>query len=744
MEEPYVLTIPEVYIEQGKTQIGSIRLRRFQEEVLEFLLSKGRLCVLLAYAGAGKTLTVVLPIYAYLTSRSRNIQELKGRQVLALYPTRELVEDQYRSIIKLLGKLYGCSVECDKGYYSILSCKTTQELKKVYLVKLTSETLDKYCRDHGIKYHTDALMEILNETGVEGEELTFRIIVLVPDILHLILAYIYGSPRVLGEIVRTVLRGEQLEFKRIKGLKDRLSRISNIGFELLKSDVVFFDEFHFWTGVEYVTALAIIYLLYMLTKCKIVVSSATLDTRVVEDIRDVTGEEPRVITARIAGRGDLLRVSSRIEVYGLRVPGKVSNIYTIQDCIPDLVGNNPSILGILDWCRKLKGQCMIIVDRVYDAVLVKDILEKKGFNIALRIGPQRVGDEYGADVIVGNRSIEIGIDNPRAIAGIVYAKSSSSLIQRLHRIGRCETKELIGADNCKIAIITSESRLEDLKVKLRGSVGYEEFLKAIEEVYPEDRDLRSILRTPVGLLILYTLCRIVVTSYNALLRGGIPSSDVIKHLETEVNSVLERLGWSHLRQHVERLRSLITSVELDSEELHRLFTLRSGGVKVKYTIEYNGEKWCGEYDLMILLRNFKLENVVYGDGEAMVKLGEPMRLPEPLKLIMWDERRFKRFREHHGEIVKLSWLIDTCRAKLVYSGGNGVEYGEKLLTIVKSIPVYIVDSSKLSRRSYELCRYLKYVYDVIPVYLRHELDDEKGFIFMGKDILLGLYVSKFH
>ena len=108
----FEVKLPPVYLEKGDTIIegpgGSIRLRRFQDKVLDFFLGNARSLLLKAPTGSGKTLTTLLP----LAARTLGGKEYYG--VLAVYPTKALVEDQYLSVKRIIEKLGGVIKHSDQ------------------------------------------------------------------------------------------------------------------------------------------------------------------------------------------------------------------------------------------------------------------------------------------------------------------------------------------------------------------------------------------------------------------------------------------------------------------------------------------------------------------------------------------------------------------------------------------------------------------------------------------------------
>lgn len=131
--------INPIYLPLGDMEINGIRLRKFQEELYLALEKNNKIC-LQAPTGSGKTFSIfALFLHA---------MELR-RPVVGIYPSRELVKDQAKSIISTLKRM-GLNVKEEKeNAYTIFNGKIIaksngqvirEEEGDIYVVILTSES----------------------------------------------------------------------------------------------------------------------------------------------------------------------------------------------------------------------------------------------------------------------------------------------------------------------------------------------------------------------------------------------------------------------------------------------------------------------------------------------------------------------------------------------------------------------------------------------------------------------------
>ncbi|MEM4912495.1 MAG: DEAD/DEAH box helicase family protein, partial [Metallosphaera sp.] len=91
------IKISEAYVEEGKTVINGIKLRKFQEDLLDSLGKYDKI-LLRAPTGSGKTFTLILAaIKSYL--------DHDYYPVVGIYPSKALVYDQARSIYETLSRM---------------------------------------------------------------------------------------------------------------------------------------------------------------------------------------------------------------------------------------------------------------------------------------------------------------------------------------------------------------------------------------------------------------------------------------------------------------------------------------------------------------------------------------------------------------------------------------------------------------------------------------------------------------
>ena len=136
--------LEETFLEEGRTEINGIRLRKFQEvlyNIIEEGSKKGgtNKIVIKAPTGSGKTFSLLIMLIDALDNRL---------PVVGMYPSRVLVYDQGKSVLNTLRTM---NFEIDgesnfyhiKGEFEVKNERTERKKAEFYLAMLTSKTKDE-------------------------------------------------------------------------------------------------------------------------------------------------------------------------------------------------------------------------------------------------------------------------------------------------------------------------------------------------------------------------------------------------------------------------------------------------------------------------------------------------------------------------------------------------------------------------------------------------------------------------
>ena len=432
-----IFTSPLFIKESNKeVEIGgkSIKLRDFQYELLKAFLNREThdMIILTAPTGAGKTLSLLIPLFANL-ERSWMYYGSVG-----IYPSRNLARDQMITISNTLLKL-GATQADIKTFYKDLGGLSNSELESVseyvkafklraragttipvVLMYITSESLNK------LRKIVSKHLEIISSNRALLEYLwmriarnAFRVVFTIPEYPYLLATdvyqdfhragvWLYATLRELKGFLKVLessdIEGVRKWFKALEVKIDRrrlfkefytsrefIRNLANI-FILFRAPV-FFDEFHLYSGFSLASFISLLYV-YMLERGigKIVVSSATpVKTvlikkrrrdlvKLVEDLAKRMGYTIKVVSAETSTtpRKGFVQIRKRtlINVIPVVLRGRHTTGPSAFGALQRYV---PEILKEVDWLRKYKerGRSMILVDRVASVLelgyLLKDL-----------------------------------------------------------------------------------------------------------------------------------------------------------------------------------------------------------------------------------------------------------------------------------------------------------------------------------------------------------------------------------
>ncbi len=619
--------LPPVYLEKGDTVIegpnASIQLRRFQDEVLDFFLSSARSLLLKAPTGSGKTLTTLLP----LAARTLGGREYYG--VLAVYPTKALVEDQYLSVRMIVEKLGGVVEHSDNYVVAELDLTVYRKGRlrskrwRIALAKLTRENVSLLAsllgeEERPRRYVLNKFVERL--TSVHNIE--YVVVFAVPEYPYLLLTRMYSTPRA-WKLLDKIVTGEVLDILEEYAHRDRVrahkkavelmggTYLGKVLYDVLASlgNVFFIDEFHVWKGFEKPTVEAMVSAMSTIAKIHLIdtrfVFSSATPLKLSEEVRKSIS--PLVeVKAKPSSSGDTIRGPTRLRIVSARVRGGGASAWMQTDnYLSELVANEyPSLHS--------SKRFMVIGRRNYNVEKAAEVfyeLTSARPVIVTGVNPPAWADgrevlaklkDSGFLPLFGNFAVELGVDLSNIRYGIVTAATHGELVQRIGRIGRGDTESTI-------VVPVPHLYFNGIKTELERAKDYVEALEVFEEYMDKELPVEECYERSSSLIKIAKLRILMALSAVAL---SLVTSDKYqdKTYEEFINNYLNIIGelWDQVGYW------LVTRV---ARTAHTLLTLASFrlGVQVKYS--RNGTE---DYaSLSTLLSNY----AVTIDGDKLVVEG---------------------------------------------------------------------------------------------------------------------------
>jgi hypothetical protein len=706
MPQTISLTVSPLYVKLSDKEYSlgereTLRLRDFQAMLLEVLknVENRDISLLVAPTGSGKTASLLLPLLANIELGSWFYPGVTG-----VYPSRELVEDQMGTFENLLLKLglrpinvssvfkelnlKGEEVDKLRRYVKCFNATLMGEEVPLVLITVTSSSL-KGLRDVIGKYLgsevTSSNLKLLEWIWNSIRGKAYRVVFTVPEYPYLLASttfrdfhsaglWLYRAVEDMNKLLPlerdlNSLRAwlEELEskvgrervFSEYYVSRKLVNELSEV-FLLFRTPVLFFDEFHLYSGPSLASFMALLYI-YTLSGSsvgkalsgirKIIISSATPEKHIdvgqgSRDIIDLVRSLAEVscyriveINAETACEPSTGFVQIRRRTLVHFIPGLCEGVGCLNEraSFGMLQKDLPRVIQRVNWVERLKvkRKGMIIVDRVATAVEVCEYLQKLGEKPKLVVSLGELLPEFRSEtplkeakLVVGTIAIAYGIDVEDVDLGLVVAKDYVAAIQKIGRIGRGG-----GEGYAEVYLPIPYSALERLKnsERLRGLiegsgrsempyVGKDGFLELLREVYPAPA-ADPLLRTPP--LVLKMVLPIWVYALASIIRersekrADIAVATHPREIR-EFGMFLEYVDRLGLLLGVRRLgeklaRYVIGRVYLTPLGLYHLFSFRSSiGVPIKRELK----EGCvvDEVSLVVAGRNIPLK---YENGELL-------------------------------------------------------------------------------------------------------------------------------
>lgn len=492
--------------------IGTLHLRSFQEEVVEFFKQSAiKYLFLKAPTGSGKTITVIAPLLARILGGPR----YEG--VLAVYPTRALVHDQFSSVRSTLLRLGARETrslpkDTDDKCLSVLDVELevggTRDRSRIALLLLTSRCVSNIKEQLGDELKSEAprrnvLKKVIEDSWLR-DSIDYIVTFAVPEYPYLLASRIYSNPHAAAMLGHVALGKAKRLAERLLRAKDpgemdqvRAEALSIVGSRFVGrsllnilaglGDVVFMDEYHVWSGFEKPTVLALIASYIILepftgVEYRIVFSSATPEESTKRLIEDLSGTRMKTIEAKIVDCNmagvDIIRGPSEIEIIPVDTVTGPIGWPQVDSRLPDVV------MMKIDELRT-KERFIVLGRRTSSVEQAAKIFHEKtgrepiivtGIEHPIYPGRSEISKrkEVGDLPLFGNFAVEIGVDIKNVYYGIISAATPGELIQRAGRIGR-------GPQVSKVLIPVPKPYYHDVVRRMAGntSPGYEEALQAI-------------------------------------------------------------------------------------------------------------------------------------------------------------------------------------------------------------------------------------------------------------------------
>lgn len=424
MHKVQLRTLP-VYAEEHSSsqyQIGEVRLLKHQVETLEAIqYSDAEVTFNTSITGGGKSLAAYLPAF------------LHQKTILSMYPTNELIQDQYLAL---------------PGYAKKL------KIHLPHFDTMYSEKISQLLHEHNTAIRLEEVRKLLMKN---------RILLTNPDLLHLMMSHQYGWGHLRKELPVTV--GSQFDY-------------------------FLFDEFHVFGVPQVIAIMNLLSYLFVnyrekpADRKKFVFLSATpnpLLTRLLE--------RGGLRYKQIEGN---YRSSASTGYRCILQPCDLE-MHEIDQEHPTEQWIKEHLADILAFFKRYpKSKAAILVSSVATArrlyTQLKEYFEPHGITIGENTGLTSREEREASrqkHILVGTSTVDVGVDFH--INYLIFeAFNAGSFLQRFGRLGRHDEFETYRA-----YALLPRFVLERLQQKLAGEMERETFNAAIREAFPLEQEFKS-------------------------------------------------------------------------------------------------------------------------------------------------------------------------------------------------------------------------------------------------------------
>jgi len=594
--DEFSVHIKPLYVKLSKNTIYNvfnrgrkdIYLREFQYEFFKNLQSDKKLIIINSPTGSGKTLCSILASKFY-------------NNIICLYPTKELIYDQAASIYFML-KYF---LDITPAIFPSINDYPELVSKLTFSGKLNENDFnnnfdDEYCITI---LNSDIFEAIRNKLKEKSHREGFKHILKNSENFQkkfFIMSY---------DLINLLVKGEY-SYSKTVSYEEILNRIVE------NSNFVFLDEFHVWEGLS--LSSAIVLLCYFLSTIgKITISSATFHPDVLnkikviagDDIIEIQGYQPTIET----GKDSLLQEGNKMTQIKCRTILTLinggDNLYSVQDNFTYIVKELMNKGKIV--CSN-QNPFLVIVDRIIDSLAIYDIFKKFNCNPILKTGFSKPKLSNYFNTIIGNYSFELGVDIKNITHGLIFGKNSSSIIQRIGRIGRNENENITS----NIILVVDKARYELLTNKLSSKLelSYDELIKIINEYYTEkDPLIEFALSTSAVIKHIH-----FIDFLNNILNRhkGLENADIyikIKDIITKINNVFDQITINEAK----KVYNYIFNY-LDDNINFTLASFKNEVPKAKVIVKDEelaniiGNETIDNYSLKYIFENFEFDHINNG------------------------------------------------------------------------------------------------------------------------------------
>jgi len=421
------LSILPVYSEEHPDpgqQIGSMRLLKHQVETLAAFNDPGVDVIFnTAMTGDGKSLAAYLPVFE------------KQKNIVAMYPTNELVQDQYNAL---------------PGYGERLG-KRLPRYSTMYSDKITQLMIE-----HDNKVRLEEVRKLLEKNGI---------LLTNPDLIHLMMSHQYGWDHQRKELPVTV--GAYFDY-------------------------FLFDEFHIFGVPQVISVMNMLGYLMVnyrdrpADRKKFIFLSAT-PSKLMNDLLERSGLRYKKIEGsyRSSEQPGYRRILQPCELELHEISQETSTEAWIEEHLEE-------IHGFFKQHKDSKAAVLVYsvatARRLYTRL--KDYFEPHGITVGENTGLTRRDDRrasFEKHILVGTSTVDIGVDF-RINYLIFEAYNAGSFLQRFGRLGRHEGFPIYRAYGLlpRFVLERLAEKFGAVKEVERGS-----FNAAINEAFPAEAEFKS-------------------------------------------------------------------------------------------------------------------------------------------------------------------------------------------------------------------------------------------------------------